>query len=135
LLVAGALRAVLPDADFTLEWRHSVQKTPWREHYRADGDGLVLDVASIEGTGAGMEPPSDAVQYDGRWVWYPHTRLPELRLTYSRHAADYTLCGAQSGCRTLAGWTGALEDGAVVTVGGCGGIRPPAGAPAVVPQR
>jgi len=135
LLVAGALRAILAEGDFTLEWRHSVQKTSWREHYHAEGGGLVLDAASVEGTGAGMEPPPDAVQRDGRWVWYPHTRLPELRLTHSIHVPDYTLCGALNGCRALTGWTGALDDGAVVTVRACSGRDSAAAAPAVVPRR
>ena len=51
LLVAGALRAILSEGEFTLEWRHSVEKTLWVEHYRADGATLVLDTASVEGTG------------------------------------------------------------------------------------
>jgi hypothetical protein len=121
-LVAGALRAILSEGEFTLEWRHSVQKTLWVEHYRADGATLVLDTASVEGTGAGMEPPPVAVRHDGEWIWYPQTRLPELRLTHSSYVPDYTLCGPAGACRTLAGLVGPLPDGAVVTVHTCSWI-------------
>jgi hypothetical protein len=128
LLIAGALRAILPEGEFILEWRHSVQKTRWTEHYRLDGATLVLDAASVEGTGAGMEPPSVAVRHDGEWIWYPKTRLPELQLTYSGYVPDYTLCGAAGGCRALASLVGRLPEGAVVTVRTCSGIALPADA-------
>jgi len=121
-LVAGALRAILPEDEFTLEWRHSVQRARWIERYRTDRATLVLDMASVEGTGAGMEPPSSAVRRDGAWIWYPQTRLPELRLTYSSFVPDYTLCGAAGGCRTLASLVGPLPEGAVVTVRACSAL-------------
>jgi hypothetical protein len=133
-LVAGALRATLPDGDFTLEWRHSVQQTRWTEHYRADGAALVLDAATVESSGAGMEPPPDAVRRDGEWIWHPQTRLPELRLTHSSHAADYTVCVAVGGCRTLASLVGSLPEGSVVTVRACSGTAPPARAAPARPR-
>jgi hypothetical protein len=121
-LVAGVLRTILPEGEFTLEWRHSVQMARWIEHYRTDSATLVLDMASVEDTGAGMEPPPVAVRRDGGWVWYPKTRLPELRLTYSSYVPDYTLCGAAGRCRTLASLVGPLPDGAVVTVCACSAL-------------
>jgi hypothetical protein len=57
-LVGGVLRAILPLGEFTLEWRHSVQKTRWIEHYRTDGAMLVLDTASV--------PRSQAPAWGGR---------------------------------------------------------------------
>ncbi len=134
-LVAGALRAILPEGEFALEWRHSVQKTRWIEHYRADGATLVLDTASVEGTGAGMEPPSGAIRRNGEWIWYPQTRLPELRLTHSSYVPDYTLCAPAGECRTLASLVGHLPEGAVVVVRSCSGIALPAGATPVRPPR
>jgi hypothetical protein len=134
-LVAGALRAILPEGEFTLEWRHSVQKTRWIEHYRADGATLVLDTASVEGTGAGMEPPAGAIHRDGKWIWNPQTRVPELRLTHSSYVSDYTLCGPAGGCRTLASLVGTMPEGTVITARACSGIALPAGAAPIRPPR
>jgi hypothetical protein len=119
LLVAGALRATLPGAEFTLTWEHSVEKTRWEERYRVDAGALVLEEAKVAGTGAGMEPPQTATLRDGVWTWQPRRRLPELRLTYSGYARDYTLCWS-GGCRALSALTGRAEDGAVVVVRACG---------------
>jgi len=132
LLVAGALRASVAAGEFTLACQHSVQKTRWAEHYRLDGATLVLDTASVEGTGAGMEPPSVAVHRGAEWIWHPQTRLPELRLTHSSYVRDYALCWT-GGCRTLTSLVGPLPEGAVITVRACNAIAPPAGAEPVRP--
>lgn len=118
LLVAGIVRASLPDAEFTLAWDHSVQKTRWEERYRVDDAGLVLAEARVQGSGAGMEPPAGAVLRDGWWTWQPATRLRELRLTHSDFTRDYTLCwGAR--CHTLSDLVGETGDGAVIVVRRC----------------
>lgn len=117
-LVAGIVRATLPAPEFTLAWDHSVQKSRWEEHYRLDGDGLVLTEASVTGTGAGMEPPPSATFRNGVWSWQPHTRLPELVLTHSRFTTDYTVC-AKRDCRTLSALVGPVDDGAAVIVHRC----------------
>ena len=57
--------------EFTLAWEHSVEKTRWEESYRVDGDRLRLTAARIQGLGAGMEPPPDAVLRGGWWTWKP----------------------------------------------------------------
>lgn len=118
LIVAGVVRATLPEQEFTLAWNHSVQRTRWEERYRAGRDGLTLLEARVQGSGAGMEPSAAATLRDGWWTWQPATRLPELRLTRSDHAADYTLCWRDR-CQTLAERVGATADGAVVTVRPC----------------
>ena len=101
LFVAGALRAALPTSELTLAWTHSVEKTRWEEDYRVDGDGLRLVVARIQGSGAGMDPPPDAVLRDGYWTWHPYTApFRELRLTLSSYVADYELCW-RGRCATL----------------------------------
>ena len=53
LLIAGALRAIVPAQEFTVAWTHSVQKTRWEERYRVDGDALRLTEARIQSSGAG----------------------------------------------------------------------------------
>jgi len=112
------VRATLPPSEFTLAWEHSVQKTRWEERYRAEGTGLVLVEARVLGSGAGMEPAPGAVLSDGVWTWRPNTRLPELRLTHSDFASDYTLCRGDH-CDRLAALVGTADDGAVVVVRPC----------------
>jgi hypothetical protein len=118
LLVAGVVRATLPAAEFTLAWEHSVQKTRWEERYRVDGDDLVLVEARVAGTGAGMEPPASATYRDGVWTWQPRPRLPEVRLTHSGYARDYTLCW-RDGCKELAVLVGSADDGTAVVLRRC----------------
>ena len=118
LIVAGVVRATLPGPEFTLAWTHSVEKTRWEETYRIDGDRLMLVTARVEGSGAGMEPPSGAQLRDGRWTWQPQSVHPELRLTESTFTRDYTLCtGGRSA--DLGERIGATAEGEVVTVRVC----------------
>ncbi len=118
LLVAGALRATIPEFEFTLAWDHSVQKLRWEERYRVAGERLLLIEARVEGSGAGMEPPPSAVLRDGRWTWQPRTTLPELRLTHSSFARDYVLCWRDR-CVELGTLVGETAEGAVVVVRPC----------------
>jgi hypothetical protein len=120
LLVAGAIVASLPGPEFTLAWTHSVQKTRWEERYRVDGNTLVLVEASVEGTGAGMEPAPDARFRDGRWVWQPGTRLAEVTLRRSPWSADYALC-SDGRCRPLGELVGPTAPDATVTFAPCAG--------------
>jgi len=101
LFVAGALRATLPAAEFTVGWDHSVEKTRWEERYRIDGAGLRLVEARVRGSGAGMEPAPDATLTHGWWTWRPRdTTLATLRLTLSPYARDYDICWS-AGCEPL----------------------------------
>jgi hypothetical protein len=118
LVVAGVVRATLPGPEFTLAWMHSVEKTRWEEKYRVAGDRLLLVEASVEGNGAGMEPPPGARLRDGRWSWQPQTAHVELRLTRSSYTRDYTLC-ANGSCADLGDRVGATAEGEVVTVRSC----------------
>jgi hypothetical protein len=119
LAVAGAIRATLPGNEVTLAWTHSVEKTRWEERYISEGDSLNLVEARVQGLGAGMEPPADAVFRDGWWRWAPNLRLRELRLTYSTFTLDYTLC-AQGHCQSLRALLGdAPDQGALVQVRPC----------------
>ena len=119
LLVAGALRATLPGAEFTLAWDHSVEKVEWRERYVVAAGQLHLVEARVAGSGAGMEAPPGAKLSDGTWTWTPDgAPLPELRLTFSRFTRDYRLCSGAR-CTTLGELAAPLADGDVVTVRAC----------------
>jgi hypothetical protein len=118
LLVAGVVRATIPAAEFTLSWEHSVQKSRWEERYLATASGLVLIEARVQGTGAGMEPPSTATLREGWWTWHPQTPVPELRLTRSNYARDYVLCWKER-CSELDTLIGANDDGTLVVVRPC----------------
>jgi len=118
LIVAGVVRATLPDAGFTLAWDHSVEKTRWEERYRPEGTALVLVEARVKGTGAGMEPPPEAMLRDGWWTWAPHTTLTELRLTHSSYARDYTVC-RKGRCSELGSLVGPTRQGEVVVFRSC----------------
>jgi len=120
LMVAGVVQAMLPGERFSIAWRHSVEKTRWEEHYLLSGDRLVLEEGRIEGFGAGMEPPEGARLVDGTWRWRPDVPpLPEVRLTVSPYAGDYTVCWAER-CAPLQSLVHA-PDIAAVTLVPCAG--------------
>ncbi len=119
LFVAGVIRATLPADEFTLAWQHSIEKTRWEEHYRIQGDGLVLLEARIQGMGAGMEPPDDAVLRDGWWTWTPAAkRIDALKLAVSPYVRDWALCW-RDGCRPLGALVASSSDGSVVDIKAC----------------
>jgi hypothetical protein len=118
-LALGARQVSLPTDRFTLAWTHSVEKTGWQEDYAIRGTGLALTEARIQGTGAGMEPPPDALFRNGWWRYVPPLPiLTELRLTLSPYTADYRLCWKQQ-CRSLAKLVGAKRLEGVVIVRPC----------------
>jgi len=118
LIVAGIVRSTLTTSEFTLAWDHSVQKTRWEEHYRIDDGALVLVEARVQGSGAGMDPPSGAHYDRGAWTWEPNTRHAELRLTRSAFAGDYAICDDRR-CASMSDLAGPAGDGTVVTVRAC----------------
>ncbi len=122
LLVAGAIVATLPDRTFTLAWTHSVEKTRWSERYRVEGNALRLTEASVEGSGAGMEPAPDAALRDGVWQWRTDQSVTELVLRRSPFAPDYTICSAGA-CRELGALVGPRTDDAIVIVRPCTALR------------
>lgn len=85
-LILGAAKTVYATALFTLAWTHSVEKTRWEEDWRVTPAGLEITAARIEGSGAGMEPPPDAVRQGRFWLYHP--RLPaQPRITLARSGA------------------------------------------------
>lgn len=88
-------------AIFTLAWTHSVQKSEWRETWRASPEGLVLTEVRVQGSGAGMEPPEDSV-LDGDF-YVAHPKLPpqrEVLLRRSGATADWRVC-MEGRCRPM----------------------------------
>lgn len=94
-LAAGTIAAVIAAETFTLAWTHSIEKIRWEEDWHVDGDVLTVVEARIRGTGAGMEPPPDAVLEGGIWRYRP-TLPPQttLKLTHSPYTSGYELCVA-----------------------------------------
>lgn len=124
-LPSGAV--FVPVQAFALAWTHSIEKTRWQEDYRVlrDGQGtprLRLEQARIQGSGAGMEPPADAVLKNG-WYHYRPAVLPLglLRLTRSPHTPDYDWCDNTAGpnetCRPLEQWL--PSDGGITLLWPC----------------
>jgi len=93
LTMAGALVSALAGDSFTLAWSHSVEKIRWEEDYRIAGSRFVLTAARVSGSGAGMEPPPDAILKDGQWHYVPVIDpLSQLRLARAGVTADYQIC-------------------------------------------
>lgn len=118
-LSAGALVVALGESA-TLRWTHSVQKSVWEEDYRAVGEWVELHSARVQGTGAGMEPPLDAILHAGAWHYHPRLRLAQVQLRHSPFVAPYTLCTAQR-CASVEQWLPGLEPDSVLSlaVGRC----------------
>ena len=103
-LAAAGIVVRLAAAEFTLAWAHSVERVRWEEDWRVEGDRLVAVESRVRGSGAGMEPPDDAVLAGGSWHYRP--RLPpqeRLQLARSGVVADWQLCLAGT-CRDLAAY-------------------------------
>jgi len=92
---------------FTLAWTHSIERVRWEEDYRVQIDPVTglprlhAVAARIKGSGAGMEPPPDAVPRGGWYHYTPTIPYPqELRLTRSEFTPDYDWC-VQGQCQTM----------------------------------
>jgi len=118
-VAAAAFSLSLPLQAFTLAWQHSIEKVRWEEDYRITADGLTLVEARIRGSGAGMEPPPDAVLDKGVWRYKPDLpRLPQLRLARSGLVADYQLCW-DGACRGLGEIVGSEAAAPEVVLSSC----------------
>jgi hypothetical protein len=101
-LALGTAIAALGADVAELRWTHSVQKTEWRETWRATGDGLRIERAAVQSSGAGMEPGEGAMLERGFWVWRPQRPpQPEMILTRSGFTgSDWQIC-IDGVCRTV----------------------------------
>lgn len=90
---AGAVSVTLFVHSFTLAWMHSVEKIRWEEQWKIEGNFLQVTEASVRGSGAGMEQPSDALFKEGAWHYTPHVSpLKAVRLSHSPYTKEYELC-------------------------------------------
>jgi len=100
VLLGTAVHA-LPTDSITLSWTHTVEKTGWEEDYRVVGRSLIIEEARVKTSGAGMDPPRDAIWFSGWWRYRPSTGLlQEVTLANSEFAPGYTICWANN-CRAL----------------------------------
>lgn len=101
-LLVGTLVHSLPSSAVTLSWLHTVERTAWEEDYIVDGNELRLREARVKSSGAGMDPPSDAVWHDGWWRYRPKfNRLPEIVLANSEFGGGYRLCWSDTSCQPM----------------------------------
>ncbi|NHI00083.1 DUF1850 domain-containing protein [Oceanimonas sp. MB9] len=115
-LLSASTTVMLLTGSITLGWQHSVEKTRWEETYQAEGRQLRLIEASVQGSGAGMEPPPEARLEQGVWRWQPNLLLDQVTLAGSTFTGEYTLCDANEGCHPLSHW---LTPGQTVTLAAC----------------
>jgi hypothetical protein len=96
-ILAGGKVTVLAVTAFTLSWTHSVEKTRWEEDWKITPAGLQIIEARVKGSGAGMEPPENAMLEDGWWVYAPKLAArPEVTLAVSGVTGEgWTLCAAR----------------------------------------
>lgn len=108
-IVVGTALVQVPAQRFTLRWQHTVEKILWEEDYVVAGEWLYLSGARVQGSGAGMEPPPDAVKVGTAWHYRPPQRWHrEVRLARSAFGLDYELC-IDDACRPMVDWApGAL---------------------------
>ena len=117
-LMAGLLVAVLDDT-VTLSWAHSIQKTVWEEDYRREGAALRLTEARVRGTGAGMDPPQNAVLKHGVWHYVPALpTLPGVQLRHSPYTAAYRICSG-SRCQPVTEWLPGLPEETILSLAPC----------------
>lgn len=126
-LAAAGLMLSVPTPTFTLGWTHSIEKIQWEEDYTVvstpDGARLRLTEARIGGSGAGMEPPPDAVLTNGVWRYTPSLApLERLNLARSGYGADsgidYRLCW-DGGCHDMVELVGAPAVAPLVEIFAC----------------
>lgn len=96
IATAGSI-VKIATTSFLLSWTHSVEKIPWEESWILTSQGLVLSEARIKGSGAGMDPPADAVLIDGWYKYRPHIppRQEIVLAASGKTGGGWTFCAAQ----------------------------------------
>lgn len=113
LAVATSVVASLPIEQFTLRWIHSIERIEWEEDWRIDALAreLVLVESRVRGSGAGMEPPDDAVLRNGVWHAPGRVQVRLLQLAASAYTSDWQLC-VGGRCEPLMSRAGTAPQGA-----------------------
>ena len=118
-LTAGVVSAVLAINSFTLAWMHSIERVRWEEDWRVDAGQLQIVAARIKGSGAGMEPPDDAVLQGGAWHYRPRVAaMDRLTLAHSPYTAGYELC-TDGACRRLVDYLPGIGESATIVLAAC----------------
>lgn len=108
IAASGAIIALAANA-FTLSWTHSVEKTEWVEHWVVENDRLKVVEATVQGSGAGIDLPDNAIRTQTGWTYQPN--LPPIeRLSLASSGATvsaWKLC-ADGRCIDLGGDEGNL---------------------------
>ena len=118
LASAGVVKS-LAIAAFTLAWTHSVERIEWQEDWLVSGAGLELAQARVKGSGAGMEPPPEAMLVNGWFQWRPHRApMPEVVLGNSGVAGEWRIC-SDGQCRTLSEIFGRAIGAGAITLRAC----------------
>jgi len=95
-VVAAGKTIVFAATAFTLSWTHSVEKITWAEHWQLTPAGFVVREASVEGSGAGMDPPEGSRFVGDKWVYTPKLP-PQEKLVLAASGATvsgWKLCAA-----------------------------------------
>ena len=102
IATAGIVTA-LATPSFTLSWTHSVERTQWQESWVVEDGNLRLVKASVQGSGAGIAVPDNAIWAEGRWTYEPALApLQSIDLAASGMTpSPWTLCPAEGPCLTL----------------------------------
>jgi len=103
-IVVGTALVTIPAQRFTLRWQHTVEKILWEEDYVVAGEWLYLSGARVQGSGAGMEPPPDAIKVGDSWHYRPADRWHRaVVLARSEFGRDYEVC-IDGICKQLSTW-------------------------------
>ncbi len=109
-LSGGGAMVALAWTAFTLSWTHSVEKIRWEEDWRVSTHAMHIVEARVKGTGAGMEPPSNAQLRGGWWRYDPKmAELPRLVLARFDTKDDWLLC-RNGDCRDVGDLLGTNAD-------------------------
>ena len=118
-LASASTVKTLSIAAFTLVWTHSIEKIDWQEDWRVTPQGLELVQARVKGSGAGMEPPPEALLINGWFQWQPkRSVVPEVVLGNSGAAGEWRLCH-DGNCQTLSDIFGHPIGANVTTMSAC----------------
>ncbi|MEQ9638172.1 MAG: DUF1850 domain-containing protein [Devosia marina] len=97
-IAASGKLIVLAATAFSLNWTHSVEKTIWSENWIVESGALRVVQASVEGSGAGIDLPDNAVRQGESWVYTPEL-APVDKLTLAASgvtASPWTLCAGET---------------------------------------
>lgn len=79
-----ALHCFIAAQNFSLQWRHSVEKTLWQEDYQVQAQHLQLTHTRIEGFGAGVPAHLTVVKQTPQYIEFRvQQTLPELNWVVS----------------------------------------------------